>query len=84
MKIDRSLLTATDCAKYLGVSLSYFYKIKKTYPDLPYVTFGKNTRRYYRGEEVKDFLLSQINEVKQGGDEKQVEVRQEKNITRQK
>lgn len=77
MKIDRSLLTATACAKYLGVSVSYFYKIKKKYPDLPYVSFGKNMRRYYRGEEVKDFLLSR---AKQGGDVNQVEARQEKKI----
>lgn len=79
MKIDSSLLTATDCAKYLGVSVSYFYKIKKKYPDLPYVTFGKNMRRYYRGEEVKNFLLSK---AKQGGDANQVEVTQGKNTTR--
>lgn len=64
MKIDRDLLTATDCAKYLGVSVSYFYKLKKKYPDLPYCTFGGSTRRYYRGQDVKDFLLSKVNDVK--------------------
>lgn len=81
MKIDSNLLTATECAKYLGVSVSSFYKIKKKYPDLPYVSLGKNMRRYYRGEEVKNFLLSR---AEKGGDISQVELRQEKNITRQK
>lgn len=72
MKIDSNLLTAKDCAKYLGVSVSYFYKLKKKYPDLPYYTFGENTRRYYRGQEVKDFLLSKVTESKQVDDAKQV------------
>lgn len=63
MKIDSNLLTAKDCAKYLGISISYFYKLRKQYPNLPYYTLGTNARRYYDGAEVRDYLRSQVSKV---------------------
>lgn len=53
------LLTARQCAKYIGISNSYFYKLRKRYSDLPYHSFGKDDRRYYYGREVLTFLLDQ-------------------------
>lgn len=48
-------LTAKDCAKYLGFSESYFYKLRKNHP-IPYHSFGDGDRKYYIGKEVDDYL----------------------------
>lgn len=50
-------LNAKQCAKYLGISESYFYKLRRKYPGLPSYKFGR--RRYYKGAEVRRFLFSQ-------------------------
>ena len=64
MKPDKELLTAKECAKYIGISTSYFYKLRKRYPDLPYRSFGKDDPRYYYGQEVLEFLLDQGGNVR--------------------
>lgn len=63
MKIDSKLLTAKECADNLGISISYFYKLRKEYPNIPYYTLGENKRRYYDASEVRDYLRSQLNKV---------------------
>lgn len=63
LDLDEGLLTATECAKALGISLSYFYQLKRRYSTLPYHTFG-SSRRYYYADEVKNFLLTQVSNVK--------------------
>lgn len=60
------LLTAKECAKYLGVSESCFYRLRKRFPDMPYRSryngldpYHEGRRyywRYYYGREVKNFL----------------------------
>lgn len=64
MKTDSKLLNAKECAKFIGISTSYFYKLRKRYPDLPYYSFGKDDPRYYYGQEVLDFLLDQGGNVR--------------------
>lgn len=57
------LLTAKECAKYLGISESCFYRLRKRFPDMPYRSRYNGLdphhegRRYYYGREVKNFLL---------------------------
>lgn len=48
-------LTAKECAKYLGFSESYFYKLRKNHR-IPYHSFGEGDRKYYVGKEVDAYL----------------------------
>lgn len=54
---QEDFLNAKQCAEYLRISESYFYKLRKKYPDLPSYEFGR--RRYYKGAEVRRFLFTQ-------------------------
>lgn len=60
INVNSDLLTAKECAKELGISISYFYQLKRKYPSLPYHTFGSSSRRYYYAQEVKDYLRMQF------------------------
>lgn len=51
----KELLNARQIAKELGISYTYFFKIRKE--GCPYHQLGNQGRKYYVLKEVQDWLL---------------------------